>query len=49
MEGHRLRVFGNRIVQKIFKFKREKLDGAAVNCVTRGVCQVLFGFSSEGR
>jgi hypothetical protein len=37
-----LRVFENRIMGAIFKFKERKLDGATVNCITGGVFVKYF-------
>jgi hypothetical protein len=37
-----LRVFENRIMGAILKFKDGKLDGDTVNCITRGVFAKYF-------
>jgi hypothetical protein len=39
-EEHRLRLFENRVLRKIFGSKREEVTG--VNCITRSFVIVLF-------
>jgi hypothetical protein len=53
-EGHRLRVFENKVLRRIFGPKRDEVNGGGENCImTRFVIctlrQVLLEYSSQGR
>jgi hypothetical protein len=50
-EGHRLRVFGNRVLRKIFRHKRYELKGSREDYIPRSfmICtphQILFELSN---
>jgi hypothetical protein len=52
-EEHRLRVFENRVLRRIFELKREKWQEAGEDCIMRSfitymLCQILLGRSSQG-
>jgi hypothetical protein len=42
-EEHRLRVFGNRVLRRIFGPKRDKVTGGRKNCIMRSfvICTLL--------
>jgi hypothetical protein len=41
-EEHRLRVFENRVLRKIFELKRDEATGGRVNCIRRSCVICTF-------